>query len=238
MSGWQPSQYDPRQQPQPYGGHWPPPQQQPQYPPPPPPQQYQPPQYPPPRRQPPRRKSRTGLIVGIIIAFAVATFILVTALAGGGTASPPPSAPTTSATIAASAPQGAGKPKFPPMTLADFRAFAATGDASQVHQVASSTEGLPSCPEPNFYVTVSSGLTPKEVEADLSAFFVQQGLLGNRCGAFVFAFHSEADYQAHQNDGYTVGRVDLDTNGGASQGNLEVDAGDVTSVQAEFHFNF
>jgi hypothetical protein len=118
--------------------------------------------------------------------------------------------------------------------LAGFRAFAATGDATQVTEVDSNNEGLPSCPQPNLYVTVSSGLTPREVEADLAAFFVQNGLLGNQCGAFVFAFHSEADYHAHQNDGYTVGRVALDTNGGtSSQGNLEVDAGDET-----FNFNY
>jgi len=133
----------------------------------------------------------------------------------------------------------AHKPSFPPKTLAAFRAFAATGDASEVHQVGSSTEGLPSCPEPAIDVTVSPGLTIRELKADLSAFFVQGGLLGNQCQAFVFAFHSRSDYQANVNNGYTAGRVALTTNSGPGpQHNLEVDAGNVYNFPAQFDFNF
>ena len=133
----------------------------------------------------------------------------------------------------------ARKPSFPPRTLAAFRAFAATGDASQVHQIDTSTEGLPSCPNPNIFVTVSRALTGRTLEADLSAFFVQSGLIDNRCQAFVFAFHSKADYQANENNGYTAGRVALTTNGGSGpQYNLEVDAGNVYDFPPEFNFNF
>ena len=55
-------------------------------------------------------------------------------------------------------PETAHKLRFPPRTLAQFRAFAATGNASQVHQVATNNEGLPSCPQPNIDVTVSRRL--------------------------------------------------------------------------------
>jgi hypothetical protein len=131
------------------------------------------------------------------------------------------------------------EPSFPPTTLAGFRAFAATGDASQVHQVATSSEGLPSCPEPNSYVTVSPALTGKALEADLSAFFVQSGFLSSQCQAFVFAYHSMSDYQANKDNGFTAGRVALTTNSGSSpQFNLEVDTGSATSEQTEFDFNF
>lgn len=142
-------------------------------------------------------------------------------------------------TRAAASSTTARQPSFPPETLAAFRAFAATGDASEVHMVGTSTEGLPSCPVPNFFVTVSSALTTREVEADLSAFFVEQGLLGNQCQAFVFAYHSRSDYNANVDNGYTAGRVALTTNGGSGPPfNLEVDAGDVYDFPPEFNFNF
>jgi hypothetical protein len=172
-----------------------------------------------------------GIFVVIVIAAA---------LGNGKPAKPAASSATSSATVAASSPAVARKPSFPPKTLAAFRAFAATGDASRVHQIATSNEGLPSCPKPNIEVTVSRGVTGKALEADLAAFFVQNGLVGNQCGAFVFAYHSKSDYEANQNNGYTAGRVALTINsGGGPQRNLEVDAGDATSMQqAQFDFNF
>jgi len=160
------------------------------------------------------------------------------AATNAATATPRPVS-TTSAPVTAASSTTARKPSFPPRTLAAFRTFAATGDASEVHQVGSSTEGLPSCPDLNIYVTVSPGLTTRELEADLSAFFVQSGLLNNQCQAFVFAFHSRSDYQANNNNGYTAGRVALTMNSGSGpQHNLEVDAGDVYNFPAQFDFNF
>lgn len=75
------------------------------------------------------------------------------------------STPTSSASKAATS----NKSGFP-KKLAAFRAFAATGDASQVHQVASASDGLPSCPEPSIDVIVSPALSVRALEADLSAF--------------------------------------------------------------------
>lgn len=148
-------------------------------------------------------------------------------------------ATTPVATVTASSPVAARKPGFPPTTVAAFRAFAAMGDASQVQQVATSSEGLPSCPQPNFYVIVSPALTGKALEADLSAFFVQNGLLANQCGAAVFAYHSMSDYQANKDNGFTAGRVILTNNSGSSpQFNLEVDTGSATNEQETFNFNF
>lgn len=132
-----------------------------------------------------------------------------------------------------------GKPAFPPKNLASFRAFAATGDPAQVRQIGTSSEGLPSCPTRNIYVTVSPRLRGRMLEADLSAFFLRSGLIGSQCQAFVFAFHGQHDYRAHQNDGYTSGHVAL-TNNRGSQRNLEVDTGEVTSVLSSprVDFNF
>jgi hypothetical protein len=93
-------------------------------------------------------------------------------------ASPALTATATTAPRSASPsrPQTAHKLHFPPRTLAEFRAFAATGDASQVRQVATSNEGLPSCPEPNIDVTVNRRLPIRTLQADLSAFSCSVGL--------------------------------------------------------------
>jgi hypothetical protein len=188
----------------------------------------------------------------VLAIAAVLSAALLTAVAGcaspavstSGPSSAPPAAPSSaaSAAITAASPARAAKPAFPPSSLAAFRAFAATGDASQVHQVSSSTLGLPSCPGKNIYVTVSRTLSGRALEADLAAFFVQTGLINSSCQAFVFAYHSEGDYRAHQNDGFTAGRVALTDTGSGSQRNLEIDTGEVTSEtynqQSEFGFNF
>jgi hypothetical protein len=140
---------------------------------------------------------------------------------------------------AALSPQTASNPLFPPRTLAGFRRFASSGNATQVHQISRVSLGLSSCPTPTFYVTVSPRLGVRAVEADLSAFFLDKGLLAGQCQAFVFAFHSRHDYEEHRNNGYTVGRVAL-TNGSGSQRTLEVDRGSsaLGIPQAQFDFSF
>jgi hypothetical protein len=145
-----------------------------------------------------------------------------------GTQPPAPQASAnTSAPVAA---------VFPPASLAAFRAFAATGDAAQVTKVGFTNEGLASCPDPTYSVTVPRSLGVRAVEADLSAFFVQAGLLGNQCGPVVFAFHSKA--QADAGNGYTAGRVIITTNSPGPPWNLEVDAGSAVSEAGSFNFDF
>ncbi len=182
---------------------------------------------------PRQRKTRRTLNSIALAVIAVCVIVIVAVVLSGGGSSNKPTAQTPTAT--APHPAVASKPGFPPKTLAAFRAFAATGDASQVHRVATSSDGLPSCPEPSIYVTVSRALTGRALEADLSAFFVQNGLINSHCQAFVFAYHSRRDYRAHRDDGYTAGRVALTTNAASGpKYNLEVDAGDVYNFPAEF----
>lgn len=165
-----------------------------------------------------------------------------TAAAAATTTNAPRPTSAASTTAARSRPTASHKLNFPPKTLVAFRTFAATGDASQIHKIATSSEGLPSCPEPDIFVTVNPALTARTLEADLSAYFVQSGLIGNRCQAFLFAYHSRHDYRAHLNDGFTVGSVALTDIGSGSQFNLEVDVGEVTSevnnLRSRFEFNF
>ena len=171
-----------------------------------------------------------GLAALIIGGIAIAT--------GGGNASTTqPPAPHASATTA---PDAATSPVFPPASLAAFKAFAATGDASEVTQVGFVSNGLPSCPEPTYYVTIPSSLGVRAVEADLSAFFVQKnGFASNACGgAVVFGYHSLSDYNANKGNGFTAGRVIVTTNSPGPPYNLEVDAGADLSPAGSFSFNF
>ena len=140
----------------------------------------------------------------------------------------------------AKAPAAATSPAFPPASLAAFKAFAATGDASEVTGVGFVSNGLPSCPEPTYYVTIPSSLGVRAVEADLSAFFVQKnGFASNACGgAVVFAYHSLSDYNANKGNGFTAGRVIVTTNSPGPPYNLEVDAGADLSPTGSFSFNF
>jgi hypothetical protein len=175
----------------------------------------------------------------LTVAGVFVVIVIAAALGNGKPTKPAASPATSSATVAASSPAVTRKPSFPPKTLAAFRAFAATGNASKVHEVASVGEGLPSCPQPTRYVTVSPAVTGRALEADLSAYYVQNGLLSNQCGAAVFAYHSMSDYQANKDNGFTAGRVILSKNSGSSpQFNLEVDTGSATNTLATFNFNF
>lgn len=190
-----------------------------------------------------RHKVLTGIGAFIMLSLIVRA---VAPHAAGSQASPPLAGPASTAAaarpvstsaLAVARPTTPARPGFPPTTVAGFQALAATGDASEVHEIRVTSEGLPSCPTPTIYVTVGAALTGRTLEADLSAFFQRRGLTASQCQAFVYAFHSRSDYQAHENDGYTAGRVAL-TNDSSSQRNLEVDTGSVYDLQTQFDFNF
>jgi hypothetical protein len=190
-----------------------------------------------------RHKALTAIGAFIIISVIV---YAVDPKASDNPTSPPTAAPTSTMatahmaskpTAAASRPANTVRQAFPPTTLAGFRSLATTGNASEVHVIRTTSEGLPSCPTPTIDVTVSSALVGRALQADLAAFFQQLGLTSSRCQAFVFAFHNRSDFQAHNNDGYTAGRVAL-TNTSGSQRNLEVDTGSVYATRTRFSFNF
>jgi hypothetical protein len=146
--------------------------------------------------------------------------------------------------LAAACSSGAAKAgtkvSFPPKSLAAFKAFATTGNASNVQTIGTSSTGQKSCPDTTIYVTVGPGLGGRALEADLSAFFEHSGLINNPCPASVYAYYSKSQYQADGDSGYTAGSVVL--TGSATQSNLEVDTGDVTSdtnnIKSQFTFNF
>lgn len=113
-----------------------------------------------------------------------------------------------------------GAAQYPPATLQQLKALAASGDPAQIVPFKTNTEGSPSCPIPNVYATVSTAVTGRQLAADETAFFIQKGFFRNPCGAAVFVFHDRAE---NTGNGYTAGRVFLD-NGGPPF-NLEVDVG-------------
>jgi hypothetical protein len=133
-----------------------------------------------------RHKVLTG--IGAFILLSIIVYAVNPHAADNTNGAAPPPAPTATHAGAAtpsasseSATTTVRRSTFPPKTLATFRAFAATGDASQIHEIGHQEDGLASCPEPNIYVTVSRVITGRTLEADLSAFFMQNGLIGNRC---------------------------------------------------------
>jgi hypothetical protein len=239
--GWEPSQEPPWDQgQQQYGGpqHLPgQPQQPPGYGYQPPPQQGYPSgpsaghQVPRPKKRHRVRNTILGLVGGLVLIIIIAS---VASSHNGVTKAPAPHASATTA------PAAATSPAFPPASLAAFKAFAATGDASEITQVGFVSNGLPSCPEPTYYVTIPSSLGVRAVEADLSAFFVQKnGFASNACGgAVVFAYHSLSDYNANKGNLFTAGRVIVTTNSPGPPYNLEVDAGPDLSPTGSFSFNF
>jgi hypothetical protein len=186
--------------------------------------------------RPPRNRHRVrSVILGIVGAIVLIIIIASVASSHNGVTKAP--APHASATTA---PAAATSRAFPPASLAAFKAFAATGDASEITQVGFVSNGLPSCPEPTYYVTIPSSLGVRAVEADLSAFFVQKnGFASNACGgAVVFAYHSLSDYNANKGNVFTAGRVIVTTNSPGPPYNLEVDAGADLSPTGSFNFNF
>lgn len=211
------------------------------------------PPYGPPGGEPPKKRKKWPFIVGgvilLVIIIGVATGnnggSTTTTAATTSTAAAPPttqqaaSVPTITQAPAPSTSTPAlprtttpAAPLFPPRSIADFKAFAQTGDASAIHAFASDSKGLPSCPTPNLYATANPGITGRQLEADESAFFVERGLLDQPCSAFLFLFNSPTE---DQSGGYTVGRVAVDGTTSDSRRNLEVD----TSVSSEsFNFNF
>ena len=75
-----------------------------------------------------------------MIAVCVIVIIAI-ALSGGGSSNKPVAqTPTQKAATTQARPVTASRPAFPPKTLAAFRAFAATGDASRVHEISKSTK--------------------------------------------------------------------------------------------------
>jgi hypothetical protein len=140
-----------------------------------------------------------------VVLVEVVAFPLM-ACGGAASALPSPTAvPSASAIV------------FPPTTLAQAKALAATGDPNAVQEFHSEGVGLPACPQPKRSVTMAAGLTGRQVAADLLRYFYDQQL-NNECGALVLAYSDASQYGT----AYTVGRVNLSVNGTSHQ--LEVDS--------------
>jgi hypothetical protein len=125
---------------------------------------------------------------------------------GSQSATPPTSAPV-------SAP-------WPPHSMADLQALAAT-DSGTAAVFKSETSGGCTC---RVYMTLPSGLSGSQIaSAMLKVFFDDQmdtlGEQPSTGSAGVFAMHSASEY----GQTFTVGRVDLSTNG--SQHTITIDIG-------------
>jgi len=139
----------------------------------------------------------------------------------GGNCSPPSLTPLPAVPTATLAPTPVPTPPpppsyYPPTSVADLHALAATGNASAIHEFHSESVGLATCPIPKREVTVDPTITGQQLAADLMAYWYGQGL-ENPCGAVVFAYHS----QDEAGNAYTAGRVNLDVYD--SSGGINID---------------
>lgn len=167
----------------------------------------------PPARAPKRKRRRGCLIASIIAVVLVIGVIAATAAASnGGHSANSPTSDQNQATSASTQDQPAqpiAPPSYPPKTLADLQALAQQGDASQIHEFhAESVGAVGVCSQPKRLVTVDPGITGQQLAEDLLAYFYQKNL-DSPCGSLVFAYHSQAE--ATGDNGYTAGRVMLDT---------------------------
>lgn len=175
---------------------------------------------------------RSSLLALILLA------MLCLAACDDGTGSAQASGTPTSASQ--STPTAKPPVSYPPKTKADLMALSAQGDASAIHEFHSESVGLTGvCPQPKRLVTVDPSITGKKLAEDLLAYFYANQL-DNPCGSVVFAFHSQAE--ANGDNGYTAGRVSLNTTDQSGSANtdpnatgltygLTLDTGDVATGQ-------
>ena len=226
------SQYQPPQQPNPWG-------QQPSQPLPPqgyPQQPYQQPQWQGqpqyPQQQPggfqqPPKKTRkplsrgTKIGCGVVAAVVVLVIIIAVAASANGNSNTPAAQATQAATQPTTHPTQAPQVvHYPPKTLADLRGLAAKGDASAIHEFHGESVGLTGvCPQPKREVTIDPKVTGQQLAEDLLAYFYGQQL-DSPCGSLVLAYHT----QAEANDVYTAGRISFDTTDSSGVPNVDPNA--------------
>lgn len=204
------------------------------------------PTFAPPPVKPPKRPfyRRRGCLISLGVVLVLLVAFVALGLYGETLPAPAPAAsvtptsqPTHIIAQATTAPTATPKPKptikptakptpapashWPPKTQADLHALAALGNASAIQEIHSESVGLGSCPQPKRSVLVDPSVTGKQLVEDLLAYWYAQQL-ENPCGAVVFAYHSQAEYQA--GNGYTAGRILLNVADASGQANTDPNA--------------
>lgn len=223
-----------------------PPEQPPQYPYPQP-QPFQPVQPSPPTKpKPPKWAMGCTYVLMAAVVLALCGGIYSVTLGRSTASSPTPTAAAvqsqaTSVPAAKPIPTATKAPvsHYPPKTKADLQALAAQGDVSAIQEFHSESVGLTGvCPQPKRLVTVDPSVTGKKLAEDLLAYFYANQI-DNPCGSVVFAYHTQAEANG---DGYTAGRILLDTANADGSANydpnatslkytLTLDTGDVPTGQ-------
>ncbi len=115
---------------------------------------------------------------------------------------------------------------YPPKTKADLQGLAAKGDASALSVLDSQSTGLTGvCPQPRVDAVVSTTITGEQLAKDMLAYFYRQNM-DTPCGSVLFVYYSKADYNA--GNGYTAGRILLDTTDASGQSNTDPNATNIT----------
>lgn len=194
----------------------------------------QPPMQPPPKKKPPKWAMGCAYVLMAAVVLAICAGVYDATIGRASSSSPMPTAVVQSQ--ATTAPTKPPAPAWPPKTKADLQALASMGDASQIHAFHSESVGLTGvCPQPKTLATVSRSLKGKQLAEDLLAYFFGNHM-DNPCGSVLFAFHSRAE--GNGDNGYTAGRILLDTDNPSSDPNasnikytITLDTGDVINGQ-------
>jgi hypothetical protein len=139
---------------------------------------------------------------------------------------PPPSTTTT-----------VPSPVFPPKTLGQAEALAATGNLTDVTLFNTHNNGSSSCPTVGYFVVVPSTLSDQAVAADLLAFYFQKSrtVSISGCGGLAidaYNSQSEANSSGPAGGEATAGNIQL------LNGKVFVDIGEAISPTVQFSFSY
>lgn len=185
------------------------------------------------------RRSRAGQAALLVAMAVVGAMTLVAFLRSGDvTAQSPPAGPSSSGTAAtppSSAPSATSPPApvessaggapsivpltagpgasaaaaYPPTTLADLQAFAATGNDADVAKFAFEQSGTARCLDPVVRASVAPSLQGQALAASAVAYFLSHGLASQPCKATLLLYYGTS---ADPGQAFTAGRVSLGQN--------------------------
>jgi hypothetical protein len=146
----------------------------------------------------------------------------------------PPAQMTPSIIPLSAKPAGAAPAAaYPPVTMADLQAFAATGYDTDVGKFGYEMTGNARCFDPLVRGTVDPALKDKALAASAVAYFLSHGLATQPCKATLVLYYS---HSVDLGEAFTAARVSLGVNS-TKQRFVKVEIGDSTNPTVLFSVN-